>query len=164
METDGHSELIGGDFTTFDGLTRKRVARLDASGNLDTVFNPPGGADYSVRALLVQPDGRVVVGGFFTNIAGITGNLPRADRKRIGELFQSRPQDFIRVATVDVGIRSAFEGLVKHRVALPAGRPENIGRLNRHVLVDLGTRLLAQFADRRGESLAAALHRRGEHG
>ena len=27
--------------------------------------------------------------------------MPRADRKRIGELFQSRPQDFVRIATVD---------------------------------------------------------------
>ena len=37
----------------------------------------------------------------FTSIDGVTGNLPRADRKRIGELFQSQPQDFVRVATVD---------------------------------------------------------------
>ena len=37
----------------------------------------------------------------FTNLAGVTGNLPRADRKRIGELFQARPQDFVRAATVD---------------------------------------------------------------
>jgi TonB-dependent receptor len=37
----------------------------------------------------------------FTNSAGVTGNLPRADRKLIGELFQSRPQDFVRSASVD---------------------------------------------------------------
>ena len=37
----------------------------------------------------------------FTNLAGVTANLPRADRKRIGELFQARPQDFVRGATVD---------------------------------------------------------------
>jgi iron complex outermembrane recepter protein len=37
----------------------------------------------------------------FTNLAGVTANLPRADRKRIGELFQSRPQDFVNAATVD---------------------------------------------------------------
>ncbi len=45
----------------------------------------------------------------FTSLAGLTGNLPRADRKRIGELFQSRPQDFIRVATVD-NFYTAFIG------------------------------------------------------
>ena len=45
----------------------------------------------------------------FTNLAGVTGNLPRADRKRIGELFQSRPQDFVRVATVD-NYYTAFVG------------------------------------------------------
>ncbi|MBI5769380.1 MAG: TonB-dependent receptor [Verrucomicrobia bacterium] len=37
----------------------------------------------------------------FTNSAGVTANLPRADRKRIGELFQSQPQHFVRAATVD---------------------------------------------------------------
>ena len=37
----------------------------------------------------------------FTNSAGITANLPRADRKRIGELFQSQPENFVRAATVD---------------------------------------------------------------
>ncbi len=37
----------------------------------------------------------------FTSSAGITGNLPRADRKLIGQLFQSNPQDFVRAATVD---------------------------------------------------------------
>src|SRR6185503_6561983 len=45
----------------------------------------------------------------FTNLAGVTGNLPRADRKRIGELFQSRPQDFVRIATVD-NYYTAFVG------------------------------------------------------
>ncbi len=37
----------------------------------------------------------------FTNLAGVTDNLPRADRKRIGELFQSHPEQFVRTATVD---------------------------------------------------------------
>jgi TonB-dependent receptor len=37
----------------------------------------------------------------FTSLGGVTGNLPRADRKRIGELFQAQPQDFVRAATVD---------------------------------------------------------------
>jgi outer membrane receptor protein involved in Fe transport len=37
----------------------------------------------------------------FTSSAGVTGNLPRADRKRIGELFQSNPQDFVNAATAD---------------------------------------------------------------
>ena len=45
----------------------------------------------------------------FTNSAGVTANLPRADRKRIGELFQSRPQDFVRAATVD-NYYTAFVG------------------------------------------------------
>ena len=45
----------------------------------------------------------------FTSLGGVTANLPRADRKRIGELFQSRPQDFVRAATVD-NYYTAFVG------------------------------------------------------
>jgi uncharacterized delta-60 repeat protein len=73
LQADGRL-LIGGDFNMFNGIGRKRLARLDAGGQLDAVFNPPGGANDSVRAILPQPDGRVVVGGFFTNVAGTTRN------------------------------------------------------------------------------------------
>ncbi|MDP3070921.1 MAG: TonB-dependent receptor [Opitutaceae bacterium] len=45
----------------------------------------------------------------FTNLAGVTGNIPRADRKLIGELFQAQPQDFVHAATVD-NYYSAFIG------------------------------------------------------
>ena len=73
LQADGRL-LLGGDFTLFNSITRPRLARLDADGNLDGVFNPPGGASASVRAILAQLDGRVVVGGFFTNVAGTARN------------------------------------------------------------------------------------------
>ncbi|WP_158269790.1 hypothetical protein [Desulfonatronum sp. SC1] len=62
--------LVGGNFTEIAGQPRNRIARLNANGTLDTTFNPPGGANATVRAMLLQPDGKIVVGGSFTNIAG----------------------------------------------------------------------------------------------
>ena len=67
--------LIGGDFTAVGGVTRNRVARLNADGTLDATFSPNvGGTAAAVNALLVLPDGRVVIGGSFTSVGGVTRN------------------------------------------------------------------------------------------
>src|SRR5208282_1377336 len=60
--------IIGGDFLTINGVAHNHIARLNADGSLDNSFNNPGsGASDSVRALTIQLDGRIVVGGLFTN-------------------------------------------------------------------------------------------------
>jgi uncharacterized delta-60 repeat protein len=60
--------LIGGAFTTVNGTSRSRIARLNADGSLDAGFNP--GADNTVRAITIQPGGKVLVGGDFTFFGG----------------------------------------------------------------------------------------------
>jgi uncharacterized delta-60 repeat protein/uncharacterized repeat protein (TIGR01451 family) len=66
--------IIGGDFTIFNGTSRTRVARLNANGSLDLSFDPGAGANDSVRSIAVQPDGRVLLGGVFTNVNGVILN------------------------------------------------------------------------------------------
>jgi uncharacterized delta-60 repeat protein len=69
--------LAGGDFTLAEGVTRERIARLNVDGTLDTGFSLPSsawGANASVRAIAVQTDGRILIGGLFTNINGTTMN------------------------------------------------------------------------------------------
>ena len=63
--------VVGGRFTTLGGVSRNRIGRLNADGTLDTSFDPPGGADGIVWALVVQPDGKIVVGGNFTTLGGV---------------------------------------------------------------------------------------------
>jgi uncharacterized delta-60 repeat protein len=62
--------LVGGQFTSYDGMSRPRIARLNADGSLDTAFAPGAGFDGSVEALALQPDGKVLVGGQFTSYDG----------------------------------------------------------------------------------------------
>ena len=62
--------LIGGDFTAINGVSRNRFARLNSDGTLDLAFDPGTGAQDSVRAIALQLDGRIVVGGAFTNFNG----------------------------------------------------------------------------------------------
>ena len=69
LQSDG-KVLIGGSFTRASASDRNRIARLHANGTLDTSFDPGGGADQTVYAVAVQPDGKVVIGGAFTAVGG----------------------------------------------------------------------------------------------
>jgi uncharacterized delta-60 repeat protein len=66
--------LLGGTFTALAGQPRKYIARLHADGTLDRDFDPgaDGGVGGGVGALAVQSDGKIVVGGSFTSLAGQT--------------------------------------------------------------------------------------------
>ncbi len=69
--------VVGGDFTMADGVRRQRIARLNANGTLDASFSLPTttmGADASVRAIAIQSDGRILVGGYFTNLNSVVMN------------------------------------------------------------------------------------------
>ena len=68
--------ILGGYFTAIQsrglatGALRNRLARVGADGTLDTTFQ----VDAEGRPLvsLVQPDGKVVIGGSFTTVGGLT--------------------------------------------------------------------------------------------
>jgi len=62
--------LVGGQFTSYDGMSRPRIARLNADGSLDTAFASGTGFDGTVEALAVQGDGGVLAGGAFSTFAG----------------------------------------------------------------------------------------------
>ncbi|HMD53108.1 MAG TPA: Calx-beta domain-containing protein, partial [Phycisphaerae bacterium] len=73
LEPSDNKLLVGGDFTLADGVGRNRIARLNPDGTLDNKFSsylPSQGASDVVRALAVQTDGRILVGGDFTNFNG----------------------------------------------------------------------------------------------
>jgi len=67
------SALVGGAFTLFGSHVRLGLARVDWSGAIDPLFDPVityrGGAG-EVYAILVQSDGRIVIGGFFDSVNG----------------------------------------------------------------------------------------------
>jgi Domain of unknown function (DUF5122) beta-propeller len=60
--------VIGGIFTSVQGVTRHSIARLNADGLLDTGFDP--NADDRVFTISVQPDGKILAGGVFRNVGG----------------------------------------------------------------------------------------------
>jgi uncharacterized delta-60 repeat protein len=66
--------LVGGNFTTYNGVTENRIIRLNTDGSKDTTFSIGTGFDNLVRAIELQNDGKIVVGGFFTTYNGVTEN------------------------------------------------------------------------------------------
>jgi uncharacterized delta-60 repeat protein len=73
LQSDGKI-IIGGDFTSYNGTGRNRIARLNADGTLDGTFNPGTGADNFVRTTALQPDGKIIIGGDFTTYNGTARN------------------------------------------------------------------------------------------
>jgi uncharacterized delta-60 repeat protein len=66
--------LVGGEFTQVNNVARNRIARLNADGTLDTGFDPGSGASGAVWAIAVQPDGKVLIGGYFGTVDGVARN------------------------------------------------------------------------------------------
>lgn len=62
--------LIGGLFSSYNGTTRNNIARLNSDGSLDTTFDPGTGADNSVYDILLLPDGKIMISGYFTQYNG----------------------------------------------------------------------------------------------
>ncbi len=87
VSTDGRI-LIGGAFTSFNGIPAKHIARLFPNGTLDRSFDTSAGANGDVNAVGVQVDGSIIAGGEFTTYGGV--QVPRLIRLRSdGSLDQS---------------------------------------------------------------------------
>ena len=66
--------LIGGAFTNVNNFTLNHIARLNGDGSVDTNFDLNLGASDTVRAIAIQNDGRILIGGDFTNVNGVALN------------------------------------------------------------------------------------------
>ncbi|MCU0436394.1 MAG: putative Ig domain-containing protein [Raineya sp.] len=73
LQSDGKI-LVGGSFSNYNGTITSRIARLNADGTLDSSFNTGSGFDATTNALAIQSDGKILVGGSFTNYNGTTRN------------------------------------------------------------------------------------------
>lgn len=75
IQTDGKI-LVGGGFNYFDRnggcVSANRIIRLNSDGSRDITFNTGNGFDYDVYTIEIQPDGKILCGGYFTNYNGTT--------------------------------------------------------------------------------------------
>ena len=68
--------IVYGNFESVGGVATETLVRLNADGTLDTAFRSPRieptdtSSGLGVRALALQADGKILVGGVFTNVNG----------------------------------------------------------------------------------------------
>ncbi|WP_445720334.1 T9SS type A sorting domain-containing protein [Flavobacterium sp.] len=87
LQTDGKI-LVGGNFTSYKGVTEKYIIRLNADGSKDTSFNTGTGFNNIVYSIQQQTDGKILVGGEFTAY-----NSAIASEKRIIRLNTDGSKD-----------------------------------------------------------------------
>lgn len=114
LQRDGKM-LLGGNFDSVNGVFRTDVARLNVNGSLDTTFQPGAGVNSTdasfrvpwVSAVVVQTDGKVLIGGQFTEVDGLS-------RLNIARLNADGTVD----ATFDPGLGAAGRGASVEAIAL----------------------------------------------
>jgi uncharacterized delta-60 repeat protein len=73
LQPDG-KVIIAGAFSSFDGMPRNHIVRLNADGTMDGSFTVGTGANEMIQTIALQPDGKIVIGGWFTSYNGTTRN------------------------------------------------------------------------------------------
>ncbi len=74
LQTDGKI-LLGGRFTEIDVTNYGRIVRFNSDGSIDGTFNASAsGFNDQVRAITIQSDGKIIVGGSFTSYNGSPAN------------------------------------------------------------------------------------------
>ncbi len=66
--------LLGGNFTSYNGIPRNRITRINEDGSIDLTFDPGTGANSTVETISIQPDGNILLGGWFTSFNGVNKN------------------------------------------------------------------------------------------
>ena len=130
--------VIGGFFTHFNGTVRNRIARLGVNGGLDATFNPGTGADGQVATIAVDPAGRYVIGGGFSNyqdaprrrIARIQANgaVDRSFDPGTGTIQAGTNSDAVTAialpsdgAIIVCGFFAKYDGATRHNIARVQG-------------------------------------------
>ena len=66
--------LVGGQFATYNGTPANRIIRLNSDGSVDTSFVYGTGFDNEVDSIVIQSDGKIIVGGGFADYNGTPAN------------------------------------------------------------------------------------------
>jgi len=74
IQTDGKI-IIGGDFTSYNGIIKNKITRLNSDGSIDLTFNMGSGIGFgNVKVIEIQPNGKILVGGSFYQYNGAPCN------------------------------------------------------------------------------------------
>ena len=74
LQSDGKI-IVGGYFTTYSGVSKNSIVRLNIDGSIDNTFNiGTGFSEGEVLDMAIQSDGKILVVGGFTSYSGVSRN------------------------------------------------------------------------------------------
>jgi uncharacterized delta-60 repeat protein len=73
VDSDGKI-YVGGEFTSYKGVTANRIIRLNTDGSKDTGFDNSTAFDGSVNCMAIDSNNKIYVGGAFTSYKSVTNN------------------------------------------------------------------------------------------
>ena len=140
IQSDGKI-VVAGKFTSFSTIPSKRIVRLEVNGTVDTTFNTSNAADGIIKTMCLQPDGKILIGGYFTTYNGTPA-------KNIARLNADNTLDATFIT--GTGLDSIYPTYINSIVRQPDGKLliggvfesyngttcENIARLNSNGTID----------------------------
>lgn len=119
--------VITGRFTLFNGMTAKRIIRLNPDGTPDPTFEVGDGFNETVFSVLAQQDGKLLVGGQFSqfDLAEVKGIIRLNEDGSIDQAFDSGDGFDYGVLTLHQvsdekvlagGIFSTYDGHCRNRI------------------------------------------------
>jgi len=69
IQSDGKI-VVSGNFNNFNNIPVGKIARLNSNGSIDVSFDSGSGANSYVFSSMLQSDGKILIGGFFTSYNG----------------------------------------------------------------------------------------------
>jgi uncharacterized delta-60 repeat protein len=71
--------IVAGYFTSFNGITKNNILRLNNNGTIDTSFNTytglnPNIVGTQIQKILIQPDNNIIIAGFFSKYNNVSRN------------------------------------------------------------------------------------------
>lgn len=62
--------IVGGEFTSYNGVYSNRIVRINNDGTIDNAFNIGSGFNNRLRFVIVQEDGKILASGDYTSYNG----------------------------------------------------------------------------------------------
>jgi uncharacterized delta-60 repeat protein len=131
VQPDGNV-LLGGWFTSVNGTSRSRIARVFPDNNLDATVNPilafNTPSDSEVESVLLQPDGKVLFGGWFKTVSGQSRlYVARLNTNGTVDTFNPTANDLVQA----MALQSDGKVIIAGRFTSLGGQTRNrIGRVN----------------------------------
>jgi uncharacterized delta-60 repeat protein len=137
IQSDGKI-IVASSFSLLDSIPMNGIVRLNTNGSRDNTFTPGSGPNGVIESLLIQPDDKIIIGGFFTLFDSLyAGRIARLEPDgsldttfQIGSGFNNRVEEMALQDDGNIlvcGWFTAYNGTGRNRIArILGGEPDGV--------------------------------------